>query len=131
KGVNVNGVDTVMDNKTKDERKNANNFRYVTNVDCTSQYCTSQVGGYGSNPNIKIDHHNYTGYRLATFVVTYDNNTDKAEKVAARAYMRYYDANGLLRTFYNDYGGTNFYGCCSTNYNDLYNAFKADRNTVS
>lgn len=127
KGVNVNGVDTVMDNKTnKEDRKNANNFRYVTNVDCTSQ-----VGGYGSNPKIKIDHHNYTGYRLATFVVTYDNNTDKAENVAARAYMRYYDANGLLRTFYNDYGGTSFYGCCSTNYNSLYNAFKADRNTVS
>lgn len=127
KGVNVNGVDTVMDNKTnKEDRKNANNFRYVTNVDCTSQ-----VGGYGSNPKIKIDHHNYTGYRLATFVVTYDNNTDKDEKVAARAYMRYYDANGLLRTFYNDYGGTSFYGCCSTTYNSLYNAFKADRNTVS
>ena len=50
-------------------------------------------------------------------MVTYDGNPDdKSKNVAARAYLRYYDANGLLRTFYNDYGGTSFYGGCSISY---------------
>ncbi len=120
RGVNVNGVDTIMENKSKDERKNKNNFRYVTNVDCTSK-----VGGYGKDSRVKIDHRNYENkYRLATFVIQYDDNeSNKTEKVVARAYMRYYDANGLLRTFYNDYGGTSVYGGCSTSFA----AVKGDR----
>ena len=90
----------------------ADNFRYITNVDCTSK-----AGGYGGDSAVKLDHQNYSGYRLATYVVTYDGNPDdKSKNVAARAYLRYYDANGLLRTFYNDYGGTSFYGGCSISY---------------
>lgn len=114
KGENVNGVDTLLNNKTADERKTPNNFRYITNVDCTSK-----EKGYGNNTKIKEDHRNFTDYRLATYVVTYDDDesgANKGKNVAARAYMRYYDANGLLRTFYNDYAGTNFYGGCSTSY---------------
>lgn len=106
-GENVNGVDTTQ------KVSNANNFRYITNVDCTSQ-----KGGYGTK--VKEDHRNFTNYRLATYVVTYnDDGTNKDKNVAARAYLRYTDANGLLRTFYNDYNGTNFYGGCSTNYTDV------------
>lgn len=129
RGANVNGVDTLLASATPDERKTPNNFRYITNVDCTSE-----VGGYGSNPRIQRDHKNFTNYRLATFVVTYDDDEtgeNKGKNIAARAYMRYYDGNGLLRTFYNDYAGTNFYGGCSTKYNDLEAAFEANRNTVS
>lgn len=106
-GENVNGVDTTQ------KSANANNFRYITNVDCTSK-----VGGYGTK--VKEDHRNFTDYRLATYVVTYNDDesgANKAKNVAARAYLRYTDANGLLRTFYNDYSGTNFYGGCSTSYN--------------
>ena len=113
KGENVNGVDTLLDKATKDERKCPNNFRYITNVDCTSK-----VGGYGTK--VKEDHRNFTDYRLASYVVTYDKSgANKDKNVAARAYLRYTDANGLLRTFYNDYNGTNFYGGCSTNYTDV------------
>ena len=113
KGENVNGVDTLLDNATSEQRATPNNYRYITNVDCTSK-----IGGYGGNARIKIDHQNYTNYRLATFVVTYnDAPENKSKEVVARAYLRYYDANGLLRTFYNDYGGTNVYGGCSISYN--------------
>ena len=38
------------------------------------------------------------------------------EYFAARAYLRYYDANGMLRTYYNNYTGTYFYGGCSTSF---------------
>ena len=115
KGENVNGVDTLLDNKTADERKTPNNFRYVTNVDCTSKQ-----RGYGNNAQIKTDHQNFDDYRLATYVVTYkDHPENQSKNVVARAYLRYYDANGLLRTFYNDYGGTNVYGGCSTNYDTV------------
>ncbi len=129
RGTNVNGVDTLLASATADERKTPNNFRYITNVDCTSK-----VGGYGSNPRIQRDHKNFTNYRLATFVVKYDDDEtgeNKGKNIAARAYMRYYDANGLLRTFYNDYAGTDFYGGCSTYYNALKDAFKANRNKVN
>ncbi len=121
RGTNVNGVDTIMDNLTQEERATANNFRYVTNVDCTSK-----VKGYGGNATIKMDHFNSdNNYRLATFVVTYDNASDSNKNIIARAYMRYYDANGLLRTFYNDYDGT--YGGCSANYDDI-NTLLANNN---
>jgi uncharacterized repeat protein (TIGR02543 family) len=120
KGKNVNGVDTT------DKTLNPNNFRYITNVDCTSK-----VGGYGSNPNIKLDHRNFTNYRLASYVVTYnDDESGKGENVAARAYLRYTDANGLLRTFYNNYSGTNFYGGCSTNYTDVEKNMATNTKTV-
>ena len=110
KGTDVNGVNTTV------RERSENNFNYVTNVDCTSQ-----SGGYGGNPDIIMDHRNCNKYRLATFVVTYDDDetdANKDKKVVARSYMRYYDANGLLRTFYNDYVGTCVYGGCSVSYND-------------
>ncbi|WP_449075988.1 hypothetical protein [Ruminococcus sp.] len=51
-------------------------------------------------------------------VVTYDskgNKTDeqiaqaKQQDLLARSYIRYTDANSLLRTYYNDYTGTNLH----------------------
>ena len=115
-GKNVNGVDTTV------RGYSANNFLYVTNVDCTSKRPGNNDKVYGNNPRIKIDHQNYANYRLATFVVKYDNDNNadvnKTKNVVARAYLRYYDANGLLRTFYNDYNGTNVYGGCSISYNN-------------
>ncbi|MEE3333018.1 MAG: hypothetical protein VZR54_01930 [Ruminococcus sp.] len=109
KGENVNGIDTTV------KGVNENNFNYITNLDCTSTQ-----GGYGSNSRIKTDHKNFGDYRLATFVITYEDDAsgeNKGKNIAARAYLRYYDVNGLLRTFYNDYAGTDFYGGCSTCYN--------------
>ena len=121
KGTNVNGVDTTV------KERSADNFNYVTNVDCTSK-----VGGYGSNSRVKIDHKNFGDYRLMTFVVNYtgeDAEADKSEDIVARAYLRYYDANGLLRTFYNNYGGTQVYGGCSTNYNTVFEAINGNIKT--
>ena len=79
-----------------------------------------------------FDHQNYiNNYRLATYVVTYDDNPEnKSKNVAARAYLRYYDANGLLRTFYNDYAGTSFYGGCSISYNDAEELVNSNTNTT-
>ncbi len=128
KGENVNGVDTLLNNASSAERQKPNNFRYITNVDCTSKQ-----GGYGNNQGIKVDHQNYDDYRLATYVVTYNDDEtgeNKTKDVVARAYMRYYDANGLLRTFYNDYGGTNVYGGCSVSYNTALSYIGNDKTTV-
>lgn len=128
KGENVNGVDTLLNNASSAERQKPNNFRYITNVDCTSKQ-----GGYGNNSEVKVDHKNYDDYRLATYVVTYNDDEtgeNKTKDVVARAYMRYYDANGLLRTFYNDYGGTNVYGGCSVSYNTALSYIGNDKTTV-
>lgn len=67
-----------------------------------------------------------TGYRLYTCVITYDSVASNPEALAkaqntamaARAYIRYYDANGLYRTYYNNYTGNDVYGGCSASYND-------------
>lgn len=57
-------------------------------------------------------------YQIYSLVVTYDskgNKTDeqiaqaKQQDLLARSYIRYTDANGLLRTYYNDYTGTNLH----------------------
>ena len=66
-----------------------------------------------------------TGYRLYTCVITYDSVAANPEALAkaqntamaARAYIRYYDANGLYRTYYNNYTGNDVYGGCSASYN--------------
>lgn len=105
KDKNVNGVDTTTD------------YKYVTNVECTSS-----VGNYTSNGTSILDHRNFDTYRIYSMVITYDNPdpslTEAAQKtnVIARPYIRYSDANGLYRTYYNTYTGTNTYGGCSTNY---------------
>lgn len=69
---------------------------------------------------LAVDHFNSKAktYRIYSLVVTYDskgNKTDeqiaqaKQQDLLARSYIRYTDANGLLRTYYNDYTGTNLH----------------------
>ncbi len=95
KGANVNGVDTNEE------------FYYVKNMKCSGV----------------TDHYNGDAYRLYTAVITYTKATGEelekqySECIAARAYLRYYDANGMLRTYYNNYTGTHFYGGCSASFN--------------
>lgn len=102
----MNGVDTTIAN-TKDYQG------FVTNVDCTSDdYSTRKIK----------DHRKFKDYRLFTMVVNYDDNeADKNVDICARAYIRYYDANGRLRVYYNDYDGTSTYGGCSISYNAVNN----------
>ena len=106
KGENVNGKNT-----TGSERKADTDFRYVTNVNCTR-------GITNSEGKITDDHRNFTDYRLYTLVVTYEGASASKinQKLAARSYIRYYDANGKLRVFYNTYKKSMFGGCmCSFN----------------
>ena len=94
KGENVNGINTTSSHS------------YVQNLKCSGIE----------------DHFDGENYRLYTAVITYKDLTgDKLEEeynqaFAARAYLRYYDANGMLRTHYNNYLGTYFYGGCSTSF---------------
>lgn len=94
-GTNVNGEDT------------STFFKYVTNVKCSG----------------KPDHYNGEAYRLFTTVVTYSGDESKVQKnhaapLLARSYIRYTDANGLLRTHYNNYTGTNVFSGCSASFDD-------------
>lgn len=97
KGSNVNGVDT------------STAYKYVQNIKCSGV----------------PDHFNGESYRLYTAVVTYKNLSGDAldnahqTKLVARSYIRYYDANGLYRTYYNNYTGTNTYSGCSTSFSDI------------
>lgn len=93
KGV-VNGVNTRED------------YSYAVNMVC-------------SGPTI-IDHYSDETYRLFTAVITYKGSsaeTQKGREFVARAYLRYNDANGLYRTHYNNYTGTNVYGGVCVSYN--------------
>lgn len=105
RGENVNGKDTTGKERTVDH-----DFRYITNVNCTK--------GTGK---IAKDHRNFTNYRLYTLVVTYegDSASKKAEKIDARSYIRYYDANGKLRVFYNTYKKNTYYGGCMCSFNQV------------
>ena len=72
-----------------------------------------------------LDHRNYNGYRLYTLIVTYEGESaaNMGDKLDARAYMRYYDANGKLRVFYNDYingSGKTYYGGCMCSYQQVF-----------
>ena len=52
---------------------------------------------------------------MYTLVVTYansDSQTRTGDLIDARSYLRYYDANGWLRVFYNDYKKNMYYGGC-------------------
>lgn len=97
RGTNVNGMDTT------DE------YYYVQNFKCSGV----------------VDHYNSEAYRLYTLVITYPDVTGEElekeynERFAARAYIRYYDANGMLRIHYNNYTGTHFYGGCSTSFAEV------------
>lgn len=97
KGANVNGVNTTT------------TYKYVNNMVCSGV----------------LDHYNGEAYRLYTAVITYKGVEGDALAAAqatpfvARSYIRYYDANGLLRTYYNNYTGTSYYNGCSTSYTDV------------
>lgn len=116
KGENVNGKNTTGVSREVDK-----DFRFITNVDCTSK------DGYGTKNNntgvVKWDHRNFDAYRLYTLVVTYegDSASNKGDKIAARSYIRYYDANGKLRVFYNTYKKS-MYGACMCSFNQAYAA---------
>ncbi len=114
KGANVNGIDTTGQNDTKTAETD---YRYITNVNCTSR-----VGGV-SGGVVAEDHRNFgNSYRLYTLVVTYDDAASankRDDKIDARAYIRYYDANGKLRVFYNDYGKNKYYGGCLCSFNQV------------
>lgn len=101
----------------------------------TLQYVSSNTNGVDTNEayyyvkNMKCsgvpDHYNGTAYRLYTAVVTYSKTGDAleaahAQKMSARSYIRYTDANGLERVHYNNYTGTNVYAGCSASFNDAY-----------
>ena len=95
KGDNVNGVNTSED------------YHYVVNMKCSGV----------------SDHKYYKGsYRIYTAVITYDGIEGDAlteaqnSPLTARSYMRYNDANGLYRTYYNNYTGTNSFSGCSASY---------------
>jgi len=94
KDTNVNGVNT------------ATEYKYVQNMKCSGV----------------ADHYDGENYRLYTAVITYGGMTGSALEQAyatefsARAYLRYDDANGLLRTHYNNYTGTPHYHACSTSF---------------
>ncbi len=62
-------------------------------------------------------------YCLYTLVVTYEGKSasNKGDKIAARAYIRYYDANGNLRVFYNTYKKS-MYSACMCSFNQAYAA---------
>ena len=112
KGENVNGVNTAGATQTADT-----DFRYITNVNCTR-------GTTNSMGTIKEDHHSFTNYRLYSLVVTYEGESEskKGENVDARAYIRYYDANGKLRVFYNDYrnaSNVTYYGGCMCSFDQV------------
>lgn len=51
-------------------------------------------------------------------VVTYEGESINhiSDKLDARAYLRYYDANGKLRVFYNIYNKNRYYGGCMCNF---------------
>jgi hypothetical protein len=113
-GENVNGKNTTVKNSSADT-----DYRYITNVDCTSKE------GHGTKNNnkgiVSEDHRNFNDYRLYTLVVTYEGEsaTKKGDKIDARAYLRYYDANGKLRVFYNDYKKNMYYGGCMCSFNQV------------
>lgn len=110
KGENVNGVNTTGETRTAET-----DYRYITNVNCTSR-----VGGI-DNGIVNEDHRNFTNYRLYTLVVTYEgaDASKKAEKLDARAYIRYYDANGKLRVFYNEYKKNAYHGGCMCSFDQV------------
>ena len=113
--------------------KSATVTNYLGDSDLTLQYKGENVNGVDTNEqylfikNFKCsgvtDHYNGETYRQYTAVITYTKATGAElekqynERIAARAYIRYYDANGMLRTYYNNYTGTHFYGGCSASFN--------------
>ncbi|WP_288263246.1 hypothetical protein [uncultured Ruminococcus sp.] len=117
KDSNVNGVNTTT------------SYKYVQNVDCTSKKTNSAS-------KITLDHFNASKYRIFSLVVTYDHPNQEyvitaiKQPVVARSYIRYTDANGLLRTYYNDYSGTSTYKGCSTSYSKVKDFIQDNYQTI-
>ncbi len=108
KDKNVNGVDTTAD------------YQYVQNAKCSGV----------------VDHRNFDGYRLYTVVITYDGLEGEQltqahnSHLTARSYMRYDDANGLLRTYYNNYTGTPSFSGCSASFAGALEGFEISKNSL-
>lgn len=104
----------------------------ISNDDYNLEYCGENVNGvdtrdaYKYVQNVKCsgvpDHKDYTDYRLYTAVITYDGLEGDAltaahnAEITARSYIRYTDANGLTRIYYNNYTGTASFGGCSASF---------------
>lgn len=99
----LNGVDTLQ------------TYSYVANVVCRDQRPVD-------------DHYAGEAYRLYTAVITYTGlegdalvNAQNTEFIG-RAYLRYFDANGLERVHYNNYtGNAKTYGGVKTSYTAVQN----------
>ncbi len=106
------------------------------NADYTLQYRAANVNGvnttssYNYVQNLRcdgvVDHYEGESYRLYTAVITYNGLEGAAQEAAyateftARSYIRYTDANGLLRTYYNNYNGQEpMAGGCSTSFTEV------------
>lgn len=118
KGEIVNGKDTTGKVMSADT-----DYRYIRNVNCTSNVKILNTYSNGKGM-VAEDHRNYDAYRLYTLVVTYKSDTDPNldNKINARSYIRYYDANGKLRVFYNDYRNADdvtYYGGCMCSFNQV------------
>lgn len=117
RGENVNGVNTLGENAK--DRGIKTDYRYIKNLNCTSNVAIN--GKQNGTGIVAEDHRNYNGYRLYTLVVTYEGSSaaKKGDSIDARAYIRYYDANGKLRVFYNNYNKTEYYGGCMCSFNQV------------
>lgn len=109
---------------------------YITEENHQMKYRGTSVNGentkdaYAYLKNVKCsgvpDHFAGELYRLYTAVVTYKNMEQAALEAAqasaliARAYIGYYDANGLYRYHYNNYTGTACYHGCRASYAETY-----------
>ena len=94
---------------------------------------TTETHSYVNNipcrvPNVPVDDH-YAGeqYRLYTAVITYKglegDRLTQAQNTyfIGRAYLRYFDANGLERVHYNNYtGNSRTYGGVNVSYALIY-----------
>ena len=127
-GTNVNGKDT-----TGAVREADSDYRYISNVNCTS----NQNGTTGI---VEKDHRNFTNYRLYSLVINYEaqdeyeaaTEAEKSLDLDARAYLRYYDGNGKLRVFYNDYRNDNplYFGGCKCNYTQVLEWYNSHPNDI-
>lgn len=109
---------------------------YITEENHQMKYRGTSVNGentkdaYAYLKNVKCsgvpDHFEGVAYRLYTAVVTYKNMEQaaleqaQASALIARAYIGYYDANGLYRYHYNNYTGTEYYHGCRASYAETY-----------
>lgn len=113
-GENVNGENTTGQKPYSADT----DYRYVTNVNCTSADYDSEAAA----ANRKYDHKKFANYRLYSMVITYEGESDeaKAEKIIARPYLKYTDANGLTRYRYDEYAGnSNKCGGCCVSYSSV------------